>query len=271
LHVCAACGLRYADPMRHPGRTWYEDSDVYDEVAWNVPPVSRLAARWEFQQFLARGFAPGSFVFDVGCGRGDFLALARARGFAVGGADLNGKLLEVARRAFGLEGLLCRSLDEIEPTQLPRRPDLVTAFEVLEHLEDPGAFLERCRRLLVPGGALFVTVPGFRRWPPLLHRVVDQPPHHLTLWTETALRRLLESHGFRVRSLVAKPLLAGDLQYHAVRAVPGALRPGAPAKLLRGLCKGACLGAAPLLRLHPRAGGFTLAAAAVVGEPVAAP
>jgi SAM-dependent methyltransferase len=248
--------------MRHPGRDWYESSPVYEEVAWNVVPMQRLAERWEFQQFLSQEFAAGSFVFDVGCGRGDFLALVRSRGFVAGGTDLNRRLLDVAARSFDLHGLLNVPLDEIAVSDLPRRPDVVTAFEVLEHLPDPWGFVRACRGLLRPGGAVVITVPGLRRWPPLLHAVVDFPPHHLTLWTKAALGALLERAGFRVRSITAKPLLVSDLMYHAVRAVPGALQPGAGAKLLRGLCKGACIGAAPFLRLHPHAGGFTLAAVA---------
>jgi 2-polyprenyl-3-methyl-5-hydroxy-6-metoxy-1,4-benzoquinol methylase len=257
---CTRCGLRFADPMQHPGRDWYESSEIYAEVLWNVQPLHKVRRRWEFECFLAAGFPPQAAVFDVGCGRGDFLAVAREAGYRVCGTDLNRDLVRLAEKHFGLTGLLGKPLHEITRAELPAPPDVVTAFEVLEHVAEPAAFVRTCRGLLAPGGGIFLSTPGGERRPALFDPAVDVPPHHLTLWTADALRRLLESNGFACRTILRKPLLASDLMYHWVRAVPGANRRGPAAKLLRAACKAGALAARPLLSRRAGAGGFTLAA-----------
>lgn len=260
LRRCAACGLRFSDPMQHPGRDWYEASEIYQEVAWNLQPLHKLGQRWEFRCFLAAGFPRQGLVFDVGCGRGDFLAVARQAGYRVCGTDLNRDLLRAAEKAFGFTGLLDKPLQEITAAELPEQPAVITAFEVLEHLPQPAAFIRACREKLTAGGAIFLSTPGVERVPALFDATVDSPPHHLTLWTPAALRRLLETNGFTCRDIQRKPLLASDLMYHWMRAVPGANGPGGAAKLLRAACKAGALAARPLLARRAGAGGFTLAA-----------
>ncbi len=257
---CGACGLLFADPMQHPGREWYEGSEIYQEVQWNVQPLHKLRQRWEFRCFLAAGFPRHALVFDVGCGRGDFLAVAREAGFRVSGTDLNRDLLRLAEETFRLTGLFSKPMQEIEPEELPERPGVVTAFEVLEHLPDPAEFVRACRDKLAAGGVLFLSTPGVDRWPALFDPSVDAPPHHLTLWTAAALQRLLEANGFACRQILRKPLLASDLMYHWVRAVPGANRPEPLSKLLRAACKAGAVAAVPFLARRAGAGGFTLVA-----------
>jgi SAM-dependent methyltransferase len=141
--------------------------------------------------------------------------------------------------------------------------DAVTAFEVMEHLPEPRAFVHGCRSLLRPGGKLLASVPGFERFPPWVNGEVDLPPHHLTLWTEPGLRALLAEAGLGGLRTARKPLQWGDVMYHAVRALPFLQAPGALRRAGRGALKLAILPLVLGLRLHPRAGGFTLFA---VGE-----
>jgi SAM-dependent methyltransferase len=74
---------------------------------------------------------------------------------------------------------------------------VITAFEVLEHLSSPVAFLREAQRLLKPGGQAFVTVPNWEcRTVQTSTRPDWLPPIHLLYFSEPALRRTGELAGF---------------------------------------------------------------------------
>ena len=258
LLICEACHMRFSFPMQHPGQAWYEQSAIYEEVEWNVPSLSKLASRWEFQQALKFMDPKAGGVFDVGCGRGDFLALAKDRGFEVAGTDLNKALLKVAKVSFGIDSTYSGSFEAYLDNHPHTQYGTVTAFEVMEHLPNPREFVEQCYSILKQGGRLNLSVPGYNRWPHWVNNEVDLPPHHLTLWSEKGLETLFMQAGFKDIRVIRKPLILGDLAYHAVRKLSFLNAPGISRKLGRGLLK-IPLGIILLfLKLVPKSGGFTL-------------
>jgi 2-polyprenyl-3-methyl-5-hydroxy-6-metoxy-1,4-benzoquinol methylase len=77
--------------------------------------------------------------------------------------------------------------------------DVVSAFDLIEHVPDPRGFLGRCRGLLKPGGAIMISTPDTghvlrylmrSRWPML------QPMQHLFLFSSEAMERALAAEGF---------------------------------------------------------------------------
>jgi ubiquinone/menaquinone biosynthesis C-methylase UbiE len=82
--------------------------------------------------------------------------------------------------------------------------DVVTMFDVLEHVFCPRTFLAEARRLLAPIGRLVIETPNMAGLMPRLmgagHPWV-RPPEHLTYFTPPTLRRLLEQGGFLVEQL----------------------------------------------------------------------
>jgi O-antigen chain-terminating methyltransferase len=102
---------------------------------------------------------PGGVV-DLGCGRGEWLALLRAAGVAARGVDANPAFV-AAGRARGLDMELGDALGYLEALP-PDSIDMVTAFHVIEHLatEDLLALLEAARGALRPGGCLLLETPN---------------------------------------------------------------------------------------------------------------
>jgi SAM-dependent methyltransferase len=102
---------------------------------------------------------PGGVV-DLGCGRGEWLALLRTAGVVARGVDANPAFV-AAGRARGLDMELGDALGYLEALP-PDSIDMVTAFHVIEHLatEDLLALLEAARGALRPGGCLLLETPN---------------------------------------------------------------------------------------------------------------
>ncbi len=82
--------------------------------------------------------------------------------------------------------------------------DIVLLFQVLEHLADPLAQLQECRRRLAPGGKLIVGVPNSGSWQASLFRgswFHLDPPRHLFHFSSDSLTRLLGQAGFSVQHI----------------------------------------------------------------------
>jgi SAM-dependent methyltransferase len=279
---CLHCHLLFSEPMLAADSAWYLSSWLYGLREENTKLDGRKrAVPWNFGQALSvLRPAASNELLDVGCAEGHFLWLAQEAGFNVTGLDFNPHSLQIAKEVFGISSVYQCSVEELARQFPCTSYDVVTLFEVLEHTADPFETLCSLNKVLKPGGQLCLSVPGFRRWPVLFHPVVDAPPHHLTLWTEEALQRLLGRAGFRVLTLRAKPLQVDDLGVHLKWRLQEVLRkfqraPGGemagknsslaakPPELTRSqmvhrLAKG---GLAPIcwaLRFNPRAGGFTL-------------
>lgn len=125
-------------------------------------------ARWLMQGFLS-GFdrlssrIPPSPVLEVGCGEGELSMRLAARGHRVRGCDVSADVIDEARdraRSAGLavEFWQCDIQDLTEQDAAP----LVICCEVLEHLRDPQAGLERLALLARPW--LIVSVPREPLW-----------------------------------------------------------------------------------------------------------
>jgi 2-polyprenyl-3-methyl-5-hydroxy-6-metoxy-1,4-benzoquinol methylase len=123
----------------------------------------------------------------------------------VTGFDIDAEALEVLRARMPEQAFVLADLTHEVPDEHRGAFDLVLAGEVLEHLDNIGAFLRGCRELLEPDGVLCVTVPnacspkiGIRA---VLGRESTHPDHRVYFGPRT-LRRTLEAAGFSVESVL---------------------------------------------------------------------
>jgi SAM-dependent methyltransferase len=135
-----------------------------------------------------------SRLLDVGSGTGEFLLRMRDLGWQVMGQDVDPKAAEVVRRA-GIECLV----GPIESATIDDRFDVITLHHVVEHLHDPVRTLSACRRLLAPGGLVWLATPhagsfGFRRFG--RHWLGLDCPRHLILFSRKGLDSALARAGF---------------------------------------------------------------------------
>lgn len=157
--------------------------------------------RWEFGWTASR-LRPGDTVLDVGCGRGDFLAVARDAGAVVHGAEHNPVARERARsRGFKVTD---RPLSALSAEGL--RVDLATSFHVVEHVTDPVRFVRDLAECVRPGGDVVISVPFRDRTWREDFEVLEHPPHHLTRWALPQLARLADAAALRWVEHAFEPL-----------------------------------------------------------------
>jgi SAM-dependent methyltransferase len=214
LSHCSRCDLVWADPMRSPGPEWYAEHPQYQKTLW----FGLDAINWNHRQFFKNVPARGGRLLDVGCGSGRFLFEAARRGYIVTGLDFNREAIEAARRRFGLTDLHQGSLEDFVRARPEDRFDVVTAFEVLEHLENPKQFFAQVCDLLRSGGYLGLSTPYRDRWPRTIStQIWDRPPHHLTRWSKPALATALSDAGFRAVKITTGWLVGAELIHYYVR------------------------------------------------------
>lgn len=103
--------------------------------------------------------ATGSKILDVGCGVGQVVKALREKGLEAQGVDVSEPNIRKANEHVGHCTLY-------EGNQLPFRDNTfqsVGAFNVLEHVEEPEAFIRELVRVLKPGGRLVISSPNFLR------------------------------------------------------------------------------------------------------------
>ena len=194
---CAVCNLEWADPMRAPSDGWYalayETLDLYP------------GTRWEFEHVLA-ACSRRDTVFDIGCGSGSFLKLCWNAGICGQGADFAAEPVRKCVQA----GLNVRQVNvDWDPSKFAgSNATVVTAFQVLEHLGEPARLFELASTVSAREGTLWVAVPSHRRPSRLFNErdYLDQPPHHLTRWSEESLAALGERCGWQLEELAFEPL-----------------------------------------------------------------
>ncbi len=183
LYQCPDCELTFSDPMMAADAAWYDRAYVVRHLAVD----DRIR---EHYRVAAAALDVGSKLLDIGCGEGAFVDYARRRGLCAYGIDISAKAVEAGRRRYGLDTLFCGSVSEWQGSGVADNSqfDAVTAFDLLEHVSDPLAFVIQVQELVRPRGLLIFSVPNAPRWP--IREFGDHPPQHLTRWTHKALARL---------------------------------------------------------------------------------
>jgi len=138
-------------------------------------------------------------LLDVGCGTGQFLDAMRKRpGWSVVGIDISPVAIRVAREELKLDV----HLGTLESVSFPEASfDVVTMWDVLEHLHDPVRALVVIGRILKPNGVLIIRTPSLDSWDAALFGrswAGLDPPRHLVVFSRSTLVQVLQQASFEV-------------------------------------------------------------------------
>lgn len=227
--ACDRCGLVYLNPrlarladnftmdeayLRKFYLPYYQDLGI-------LTPALELDAveNQRFHQDALAEMQPyrdSNRVLDVGCAVGLFLAAARANGWECFGVEPSHHLGEYGRAHFGLsivEGELAGA------KFAPNSFDVITLWDVTEHLLDPMATYRLVHGLLRPGGLLMLRMPN---WQSLAREMLGPNwemfvTDHFYYFTPDTLRALLQQAGFAPKYVTANGLVPSEVDAIRVR------------------------------------------------------
>ena len=162
-------------------------SDFYswqDHKFRGADPYAAAKYRWTLR--ILRKHMVGPSMLNVGCGAGDFSALAEDHGFTVVGVEPDEAAFHLAQSRMPKSQLILNcSLSELK---LERMFDVVVVHDVLEHIENDENAIERITSFLKPGGYIVGSVPAI----PFLFGWHDEQLKHYRRYTRSGIIGLLE-------------------------------------------------------------------------------
>lgn len=199
LFQCSFCDAQFWNPLQNPGGVWYERDERYANR--NIDPTMVPGYQHVLtMKFLNRYFSLhnklSKNILDVGCGNGNFLAYAKKFGFTGTGFDFDRDGIDSGKRTFGIENLFVDDLPNYKLKHSEERYDLVTFFDVFEHIDNHNIFIDDVKSFLNPNGLIAMSIPHRDSASWLIPG--DLPPRHLTRWNPSAIKKFLEMRGFEI-------------------------------------------------------------------------
>lgn len=144
-------------------------------------------------------------LLEIGCGWGHFLLEAQRAGFDTCGVELSPHSAKEAAKKVGTERIINSTIEKSELT--PDSFDICVMIDVIEHVRDPQALLDSVRKLLRPGGYLFLVTPSTDSLSAKLMRRhwMEYKAEHIYSFSRKSLKTLLERNNYT------------DISFHAAR------------------------------------------------------
>ena len=152
-------------------------------------------------------------ILDVGCGTGWFLEVALQEGFAVSGLELGREIAAATSKRLKIK-VFTETIQQMAPTE---KFDVITLFDVLEHVPDPQSVLRAVKDHLHPGGIALLFCPNLDSVGLSILRErssLVMPAEHLFYFTPKSLRRLIEQTPLEVAEFMTKGMDIPDIMSH---------------------------------------------------------
>jgi len=230
---CVSCGTIYTNPRPSVSllHKFYDQSRLYEFWNKTVFPASEEARRSKIfhpraekvAQYCTELKVEQETIIDIGAAFGTFCEeIRKTSSFK--------KIIALETTSYLAETCRERGFDVIEQpiehVYMDETANVVTAFEVIEHLFSPREFIQKCSALLKKNGLLFLTCPnplGFDMR--VLKTKSDSFDHeHINYFTPDSLTLLLQRNGFKAiasetpgkldAEIVRKHLLSGKTKLH---------------------------------------------------------
>ncbi|HVG11749.1 MAG TPA: class I SAM-dependent methyltransferase [Flavisolibacter sp.] len=139
-------------------------------------------------------------LLDVGCGTGAFLGTMKDHSWEVQGLEPDPDARALAQKLYNVPVEAPDQLFNLQAGAF----DAITLWHVLEHVHQLHEYIAQLKKLLAPGGKIFIAVPNYTSLDAdiyRLHWAAYDVPRHLYHFTPASIQVLVEAHGLK---LVAK-------------------------------------------------------------------
>lgn len=207
---CGRCTLVLINPRRMYAelRDATYDGDYSRHYAGKLAKKLRRVRRWVRR--VQRRYVRSGRWLDIGCSIGAVVKAAEERGFEAHGVDVEPWGVRYGRETLGLKRLRCGLLED---QQFPAGYfDVISLYDVIEHVPDLNRLAAELKRLLAKGGVIDLITPDVDHWR-VPKRLADwpeiKPSEHLYYFSRATLTWLLKRHGLHIvkRRLSFKPAL----------------------------------------------------------------
>ncbi len=192
---CNGCSLTLINP-RPPFDTIRDNYDAAYSAGYTRKAEAKIIRA---RKRVARiGREHGRWL-DVGCSAGFVVKAATEAGFEAWGVDIEADGIAYGRDTLGLSRLACGVLED---QHYPAAHfDVISAYDVIEHVPDLNLFVAELARILAPDGVIDIGTPDIGHW--RVPRALAQwnelkPSEHLYYFNRRTLGRLLARHGLRI-------------------------------------------------------------------------
>ena len=210
---CPGCSLVWLSNPPKPSEMHLHYTDAYHKLISAAGETS--PERWRDHRGTLIQYKQSGALLDLGCSSGSFLEFLKGESWELYGIEMSA---DSARRAEAKTGAHVFLGDIPDAPFPPESFDVITCFDVLEHVYEPLRVMAKVREWLKPGGVFYVQVPNIdsaeaRVFGTYWHGL--ELPRHLFHYSPASLRTLAKSSGLREVSLVTQrnPAVGTSLRY----------------------------------------------------------
>ena len=220
INRCDTCGLVFVNPRLSEAdlNSYYSEKFFKGEIKLPgrqtknyLEGISSYTGRSKKLLSSLSKYRSSGTLLDIGCGLGYLMEQAKICGWKTMGLEISDFAVDICRK----KGLIVKK-GTIGNVKFPKNHfDVVVAQDVLEHLFDPGGFLNEVNRIMKKNGYLVLEMPNnasLRRYAKGRDWLEYIPPLHLNFFDNKTLKKILEKHGFKVIKIYSEISLTFGLR-----------------------------------------------------------
>jgi len=208
FHICecGSCSLRFTQDIPdadaigsyYKSDTYVSHTDTKEGLVNRLYHFVRKRTLRQKAALLQRqtGLRAGRLL-DIGAGTGAFAGAMQKAGWQVTALEPDSETRERAKRIHGLDLLPTTELPALEPASF----DAITLWHVLEHVHELHHYIEQIKRLLKPGGCIFIAVPNYTSYDAGYYCqfwAAYDVPRHLYHFSPASMQRLLQQYQLQI-------------------------------------------------------------------------
>jgi 2-polyprenyl-3-methyl-5-hydroxy-6-metoxy-1,4-benzoquinol methylase len=195
FYRCTCCHLGFFSPAITASEEFYSSLALNDWYYGHGGKTEYALA--------AQCINSGDSVVDVGAGIGEFASHV-PRGAFFCGLELSSQAVQIAK-SLGRHVIQMDITDNLN--EFESKFDVVTCFQVLEHLHSPNLLVNSLIKLCKPNGLVIIAVPNNDSFlGRAVNNVLNLPPHHLLHWNKRSLEYLARKNNLKVESYIEEQL-----------------------------------------------------------------